>query len=178
MNLLQIAALLLQAPTVLIQTPPVTVPPPPARAMPYPAPVFVPHEGQADSVLPVHVEVSGEGRVLWSGTLRIGGSMPANVTYNVQQAGERAEACGAIGRFGSSRDSFNIGLSRFRSNNNPGTVTVNASWTRSVRPAPCGSFEAPSRTVSFTDTAELVPGRPVQLRGDGGLVVSVRLADR
>lgn len=104
--------------------------------------------------------------------------MPANVTHNVAQAAERVEACGASGRFGASRDSFNISLSRIRSNGNPGTLTVNASWTRSVRPAPCGSFEAPSRTVAFTDTAELVAGRSVQLRGDGGLVVSVRLADR
>jgi ribosomal protein L31 len=130
------------------------------------------------SIATIAIDVSAEGRPIWQGSLRVGANSGASFNQHMQQASDRPKSCDLDQRIGSSRDQFSIQLSRFRRSNEEDAVNVTASWTRSVHPVACGSYESPNRTVSLTDAVALTPSRPAQLRGDGGLLVTLRLIDR
>jgi hypothetical protein len=159
------AAAVAQAPMIVsVPRPPVTVP---ASALPASA-----------SIATIAVDVSAEGKPIWQGSLRVGVNAGASFNQQTQQASERPETCDLDARVGSSRDSFSIQLSRFRRSNEAEAINVTASWGRSARTGVCGSYDSPNRTVSLTDVVTVTPGRPAQLRGDGGLIITLRLAER
>lgn len=137
------------------------------------------HSSSAREELASHrigVEIAGGGKTLWQGTLRVSRFHGASFNQTLSQASNTLANRGENHRGGSSRDSLMLNLSGgHRSVEQPNWFSISINWVRSDTSPSCGSHETPARTVGLTDTASLIPGRPVRLSGDGGLVVTLRL---
>lgn len=126
----------------------------------------------------IQVSVAADGRTLWQGTLRVGGSQSANFSQNLNQAGEIV-TCDNGTRAGMRRDSLQVSINNgYRNPQQPDLFNVSVTWVRSAGQSSCGNYESPTRTTGLTDTAVLSGAGPVQLKGDGGLVVTLRRLDR
>ena len=116
----------------------------------------------------------GEGRSLWTGTLRLGGQY-GNASFS-QSKNEYAEPCPgepfAGGRANSANHQLRFNLNRRNWQQQPNEFGVNVTWVR-----PLNSCEGQgSNTVGFERTVTVQRGQQVSITGQGGL--SIRLARR
>jgi hypothetical protein len=149
---------------------PVIVPPPPQR---FPPAITA----EPVTLTDVQVGMTVEGRTLWQGTMRVGGPQGAIFTQSLNQAGD-VVSCENGARVVARRDMLTISLNRgYRNPTQPDQFQISTNWTRSTGPVSCGQFEAPTRMIGLTDTIVLTGSKVVQVKGDGGLVVSLRRLD-
>ena len=120
---------------------------------------------------PVQVEIRGGDSVLWSGIVHAGGAGTVMLSHNLSEPGVD---CGSAERGREQTNSYTFSLypRSARQNSANTIVQVNASWTRS-EPGDCAQSPG-SRTVSLIQSVDLASGRPVVLRGDGGLIITLR----
>lgn len=152
-------------PTVTPAPPPpvfVSAPPPPA---PFPSRDLGPP-------IDVAVEIVGEGRSLWTGSLRVGSSG----SYFNQSLTESAPAganCPDTARIPSLRNNVSLNLSKRYGYAETKALNVSVTWARPTSAPSCDEFSASQRSVSFNQSVVLPVGKPVELRGDAGLIVKL-----
>ncbi|MDG2004383.1 MAG: hypothetical protein P8J20_13735 [Novosphingobium sp.] len=117
----------------------------------------------------IGIVIQGDGEILWSGTLRIGGQ-GGNASFSLSK-NEFAMSCpGEPGsNSGQTRSSFrmNFNIGRRNWQQERDKFNVNVNWTR---PLPTCEGEG-SDTLGFKRVVDIVPGRTTIVEGGGGLVV-------
>ena len=114
------------------------------------------------------IEMRGAKVPLWSGSLRLRGN--GNSASYTQSKQDAADSC--LGENGSARQTNDLRLTinRVYSNEGEDRFSVAANWARPQDNCPDG---VGIQTVSFQLIVAVKPGETRELRGDGGLVVTL-----
>jgi hypothetical protein len=149
------------------------VPPPPVMtvhtAPPMATPILAAPDLPAPSPVLLDIRVSGDGGIIWEGSLRVGPS----ASYSENRSESRATPCSPyLGYDPGLRSGFTLNLSHYSTREKPNQFSVGASWSRPANPQDCA--EPGSRSVQFQQTVELAPGTERVVQGDGGLSVRLR----
>jgi hypothetical protein len=149
------------------------VAPPPVMtvhtAPPMATPILAAPDLPAPSPVLLDIRVSGEERVIWEGSLRVGPS----ASYSENRSESRATPCSPYLSYEQGlRSSLSLNLSHYGTREKPDQFSVSVSWSRPADPQGCG--EPGSRSVQFQQVIELAPGTERIVRGDGGLTVRLR----
>ncbi len=146
-------------PMIIATTPPV---PPPMIRMARPSEATQPP-------LQLEVTVTGEGRTLYRGPLRVGFGYGASINEQASEA-PRQLCPGARNWDAMERRSLSLQLN-MRDDEGVPFVTAAVTWQRPMPAVACGA--GGSRTVQLSQSARLEPGRSVSFDGDAGLRVTL-----
>ncbi|WP_156437778.1 MULTISPECIES: hypothetical protein [unclassified Sphingomonas] len=116
----------------------------------------------------VEIDVRGGDAPLWSGTLFVTGRTPSSYSSELREADR---ACGgeAAGRDAQTQKSLRVMLRNLVFGESSDRVQLDVTWTR-----PGTSCPAVRQTVTIGGQVDLPPQSVRELRGDGGLRVTIR----
>ncbi|WP_156454118.1 MULTISPECIES: hypothetical protein [unclassified Sphingomonas] len=116
----------------------------------------------------VEIEVRGGDVPLWSGTLFVTGRTPSSYSSELREADR---ACGgeAAGRDAQTQKSLRVMVRNLVFGESRDRVQLDVTWTR-----PGTSCPAVRQTVTIGGQVDLPPQSVRELRGDGGLRVTIR----
>lgn len=147
--------------------PPLTVrmqPPPPINLSP------PDNESGKAKLAQFDVELTLNGERLWSGLLRVGARMGANVDQNIRQPSEPCGGAADTGsRFDNDAQRISVRIDRLDEREEPDSFRVTASVVRPIPACEGGG----SLTLGFTRSPTILPGQSAVLDGDGKLKVKL-----
>ncbi len=116
----------------------------------------------------VEIDVRGGDAPLWSGTLFVTGRTPSSYSSELREADR---ACGgeAAGRDAQTQKSLRVMVRNLVFGESRDRIQVDVTWTR-----PGTSCPAVRQTVTIGGQVDLPPQSVRELRGDGGLRVTIR----
>ena len=116
----------------------------------------------------VEIDVRGGDAPLWSGTLFVTGRTPSSYSSELREADR---ACGgeAAGRDEQTQKSLRVMVRNLVFGESRDRIQVDVTWTR-----PGTSCPAVRQTVTIGGQVDLPPQSVRELRGDGGLRVTIR----
>jgi hypothetical protein len=117
------------------------------------------------------VRVSGEGGLLWEGTLRVG---PSGAMINQSRTEAQPASCPheALPPDRSVRTPFSLNLGSSLYSGEPDLFNVSVGWTRLPDGSACARDG--TRTVQLQTTVRIGEHGAATLRGDAGLTVEIR----
>ena len=153
---------------------PVSVPPPVPQIVQVdrPPPIVAVRQQQPSAFLafPVEIEMRSATEILWAGTLRV--SNTNGSSYNMERSEPPLGACDDRS-YRVIQTQIRLNLNFQRNESMPDRLGVSATWKRPASSEGCSESRT-SRTVMLEDMVALPPGATQQIKGDAGLVITLR----